>query len=275
MATAMRQLIWGAMGDLRVHPVRKWVRARVGDQTIVDSRNVILVWEPRRIVPSYAVPVADIHGELVPHRPGDVAEHPVTIEEGPPVLDPTTPFAVHSTPGTPLTIRTAAGDFPGAAFLPDDPDLHGHVILDWRAFTQWLEEEQTVLAHPHDPFDRIDCLRSSRHIEILHQGTTLADTTRPTLLFETPLPTRYYIPRDDVATHLLEPTESHTLCAYKGRASYWSARVGDGLLTDIAWSYPEPLHDAGPVRGLICFYTERLDLVVDGEPQARPRTPWS
>jgi len=272
----MRQLIWSAIGDLRVHEVRKWVRARVGDQTVVDSRDVILVWEPRRVVGSYAVPIADIHGELVPYQPGNAAaEHPVTVGEGPPVLDPSTPFAVHSTPGTPLTIRTPSGALPGAAFLPDDPDLRGHVILDWTAFTQWLEEEQSVVAHPHDPFDRIDCLRSSRHVQILHNGVTLADTSRPTLLFETPLPTRYYLPPDDVAMDLLEPTDTHTLCAYKGRASYWSARPGDIVLPDIAWSYPDPLHDAEPVRGLVCFFAERLDLIVDGEPQTRSRTPWS
>ena len=74
---------------------------------------------------------------------------------------------------------------------------------------------------------------------------------------------------------LLESTQTRTLCAYKGEASYWSARFGDTVLPDIAWSYPQPLHDAVPVGGLIAFFTERLDLVVDGEPQPRPRTPWS
>ncbi|HEY3338884.1 MAG TPA: DUF427 domain-containing protein [Propionicimonas sp.] len=275
MATQLRKLLFSAHGDLRIHPVRKWVRASAGDKTIVDSRRVLLVWEPRRVVGSYAVPVEDVAGELVAAEVAAGEEHPVSLEDGPPVLDPSTPFSVHSTGGSPLTIRTADGDLPGAAFRVDDPDLAGYVVLDWEAFTQWYEEDEPVIAHPHDPFDRIDCLRSSRHIEIRHDGVLLADTTRSTLLFETPLPTRFYIPRDDVAMDLLEPTRTHTLCAYKGQASYWSARVGDTVLTDIAWSYPDPLHDAAQVRGLIAFFTERLDLVVDGEPQARPRTPWS
>ena len=131
------------------------------------------------------------------------------------------------------------------------------------------------MGHPHDPFDRIDCLRSSRHVQIAHEGVTLADTTRPTLLFETPLPMRFYIPRADVAMHLLEPSASRTVCAYKGRASYWSARIGDALLPDVAWSYEDPLHDAAPVGNLIAFFTERLDLTLDGQTQPRPRTPWS
>lgn len=275
MATQMRQLLWSAHDGLRIHPVRKWVRASAGDRTVVDSRRALLVWEPRRIVPSYAVPVEDVAGELDEHDGAAGEEHPVSLEEGPPVLDPGTAFSVHSTEGSPLTIRTPDGDLPGAAFRADDPDLAGYVVLDWRAFTQWYEEDEPVVGHPHDPFDRIDCLRSSRHIEILHDGVVLANTTRPTLLFETPLPTRYYLPREDVAMDLLESSGTHTLCAYKGKAAYWSARAGGTVLTDIAWSYPEPLHDAAPVQGLISFFTERLDLVVDGVPQARPRTPWS
>jgi uncharacterized protein (DUF427 family) len=275
MATQMRQLLWSAHNDLRIHPVRKWIRAKAGDRTIVDSRRALLVWEPRRIVGTYAVPEEDVAGELVEAEVAAAAAHPVSLEDGPPVLDPRTPFSVHSTGGTPLTIRPPDVDLPGAAFRADDPDLAGFVLLDWHAFTQWFEEDEPVISHPHDPFSRIDCLRSSRHIEISHDGVTLADTTRATLLFETPLPTRFYIPREDVAMDLLESTASHTVCAYKGKASYWSARIGDSVLTDIAWSYPEPLHDATAVRDLIAFYTERLDLVVDGEPQPRPRTPWS
>ncbi len=275
MATRMSQLISSAMGDLRVHPIRKWVRANVGERTVVDTRRARLVWEPRRVVGSYAVPEDDVAGELLVADDAAAAEHPVSMEEGPPVLDPHTPFGAHTTPGTPLTIRSGDTALPGAAFRPDDPDLAGYVILDWDAFTQWYEEDEPVMGHPHDPFDRIDCLRSSRRIQIAHEGVVLADTTRATLLFETPLPTRYYIPREDVAMHLLERTDSQTVCAYKGRASYWSARVGEAVLPDIAWSYEDPLHDAAPVRDLVAFFTERLDLTVDGEEQARPRTPWS
>ena len=95
------------------------------------------------------------------------------------------------------------------------------------------------------------------------------------LLFETPLPVRYYLPREDVRFDLLEPSGTTSICAYKGRARYWHARVGDRLVRDLVWSYEEPLHDAGPVRGLVAFFTERTDLVLDGEPVDRPVTPWS
>lgn len=275
MAKQMNQVWRAVLGDLRVHPIRKGIRAQVGALTVVDTRSAILVWEPRRVVGSYAVPEQDLAAELVPGPSGPVNEVPVMLEEGPPVLDPSSPFAAHSTKGEPLTVRTAAGDLPGAAFRAADPDLAGYVILDWAAFDAWYEEEERVWAHPRDPFDRIDCLCSSRHITLAHAGVTLADSRRPTLLFETYLPPRYYLPREDLAFDLFQPSPTRTWCAYKGEASYWSVRVGDELVPDLAWSYENPLNDAAPVRGMVSLFTERLDLTLDGEPQIRPRTPWS
>ncbi|QZY29021.1 DUF427 domain-containing protein [Nocardioides coralli] len=275
MATRMQDLIREAMASLRIHPISKWIRASVGDTVVVDTRAAHVVWEPRRVVPTYAVPVADLAAELLDAEPAELPEHPVRIGDGPPVLTPETPFAVHSTPGRSLTLRTAAGDLPGAGFAPDDPDLDGHVLLDWDAFDQWYEEEQVVMAHPHDPFDRIDCLVSSRHVEISLAGVTLADSRRPTLLYETPLPVRYYLPREDVAMELLEPADHTSVCAYKGHARYWSALVGGEVVPNLAWSYEDPLDDAVPVQDLVCFFTERLDVRLDGVDQDRAVTPWS
>jgi uncharacterized protein (DUF427 family) len=258
-----------------VHPVEKWIRASQGDRTIVDTHRARLVWEPRRVVPSYAVPESDVEGALVPATGIGADEQPVSVGDLRRVLGPRSPFTAHTTDGTSLTIRTADGDLAAGAFRPADADLAGYVILDWQAFTQWFEEDEPVIGHPHDPFHRIDCLASSRRVVVAHEGVTLSDTRRATLLFETSLPIRFYIPLDDVAMDNLVPTATHTVCAYKGQASYWSAHLGDALLPDIAWSYPEPLQDATPVGGLIAFLTERLDLTIDGEPQPRPVTPWS
>ena len=279
MAVQMRDLVMGALPELRVHPVEKWIRATVGDALVVSSRAARLVWEPRRVVPAYAVPREDVEGELVPQDPTSETagqEQPFSLDAGgPPVLDPRTPFSAHSCPGAPLTIRTADGDLTGAKAAPVDPDLAGYVVLDWKAFTQWYEEDEPVMGHPHDPFDRIDCLRSSRRVTVSAEGRVLAESTRATWLFETPLLVRYYFPREDVAMELLEPSSLHTVCAYKGQASYWSARVGDQVLRNIAWTYEHPLHDALPVQDLVAFFTERLDLTVDDVGRPRPVTPWS
>jgi uncharacterized protein (DUF427 family) len=276
MAVHMAELVHGAIPELRIHPVRQRVRAQVDGTTVADSTRAVLVWEPRRVVASYAVPVADVIGELVAFEGAAGEERPVRLDDkAAPVLDPRTPFTVHSCPGRPSSIRTGTAFLEGAAFAPADPDLDGYVVLDWDAFSGWLEEDQPVLGHPHDPFDRIDCLRSSRHVRIEADGMVLADSRRPTMLLETPLPVRYYLPRDDVAFELLEPSDVTTVCAYKGHARYWDARVRGRLLRAVAWSYEQPLHDALPVRDHLAFFTERLDLVLDGEAVARPVTPWS
>ncbi len=101
---------------------------------------------------------------------------------------------------------------------------------------------------------------------------TLAETRRPRILFETGLPARYYIPKEDVRMDLLAPSETRTRCPYKGIASYWSARAGGQRVQDIAWSYEEPIPECPKIRGLICFYPDRVDsLLVDGEETAAPR----
>jgi uncharacterized protein (DUF427 family) len=95
------------------------------------------------------------------------------------------------------------------------------------------------------------------------------------VLDETGLPPRYYIPAADVRMELLTPTDTKTTCPFKGTASYWSAAIGDEVVPDLAWSYPDPIAEAAEIAGLLCFYNEKVDLEVDGEFQARPSTRWS
>lgn len=112
-------------------------------------------------------------------------------------------------------------------------------------------------------------------MRIERDGVLLAETSRPVLLREGKLPTRYYLPADDVRMELLEPTDSRTHCPFKGDASYWSARIGDEDVPDIAWSYPEPIEGAEKIAGLVCFYNEKVDIDVDGRRLERPNTRWS
>ncbi len=117
---------------------------------------------------------------------------------------------------------------------------------------------------------------SDARVQVVVGGVTLADSTRALLLHETGLPTRYYIPRDDVDMERLVPTDTKSTCPFKGEAVYWSARVGDTVVPDVAWSYPTPIPERADITDLICFFTERVDqLLLDGEPVARPETPWS
>jgi uncharacterized protein (DUF427 family) len=158
---------------------------------------------------------------------------------------------------------------------PDQPDLDGYLTLKWHLMEHWFEEEEEVFVHARDPFKRVDVMPSSRHVWVVVDGVTVAETKRPSLLFETNLPTRYYIPAEDVDMDYLTPTDSHTRCPYKGLASYWNVPVGDKVYKDLVWSYPEPIPECPKIEGLLCFYNEKVDLYVNGELQERPRTYWS
>jgi uncharacterized protein (DUF427 family) len=269
----------GGLGELRHEPTAKRIRAVLDGGTVVDTTRALLVWEPRRIVPSYAVPADDIAAELVPadtaatDATGTIGVHMPELSRRP-VLDPSVPFAMHSTKGRAADLRAGQQNRPGAGFYPADPGLAGYVVLDFGAFDAWYEEDEPNVAHPRDPFHRVDVLPSSRHVRVELDGHVLAESSRPTLLFETMLPARYYLPRDDIRAELT-PSATRTYCAYKGQASYWSAAAGDRVIPDLAWTYQQPLHDAAQVRGLIAFFNERLDITVDGERSERPITPWS
>jgi uncharacterized protein (DUF427 family) len=105
------------------------------------------------------------------------------------------------------------------------------------------------------------------HVEVSLAGQKLAESDRPVLLDETGLPTRFYLPREDVRTDLLRPTDTATHCPFKGDASYWSAQVGGETYEDVVWSYEAPIPEAEGITGLMCFYPERVELTVSGERQ--------
>jgi uncharacterized protein (DUF427 family) len=133
-----------------------------------------------------------------------------------------------------------------------------------------------VYVHPRDPYKRVDVLHSSRHVRVIVAGELVAETRRPSLLFETGLPTRYYIPRADVRMDLLVPTETETRCPYKGLATYYAVHIGPTVVRDIAWYYRHPIPECSKIENLVCFFNERVDaLYVDGELQPKPRTLWS
>ncbi|OFE17752.1 hypothetical protein BA895_14840 [Humibacillus sp. DSM 29435] len=156
-----------------------------------------------------------------------------------------------------------SGDVPRSATPVDDPELGDYLVLPFRKF-DWLEEDESVIGHPHDPYSRLDILHSNRHVTVTVEGVVLADSNRPVALFETGLPTRWYLPAHDVSTNLLVESETRTTCAYKGHASYLSLAAGGG--DDIAWVYRAPLREAEPIRDLICFWPERTTTLVDGDP---------
>ena len=151
-------------------------------------------------------------------------------------------------------------------------ELRGLVKLDWHSMDAWFEEDEEVFTHPRDPYTRVDILPSSRHVRVELDGVVVAESASPRLLFETGLPTRYYLPKPHVRIDLLTPTATESHCPYKGQAEYWS--FGDDH-PDVAWSYRTPLPESEKIAGLVAFYNERADIFVDDVLQERPVTKFS
>lgn len=252
----MQDLMAAARGRLRHEPVERRVRASLEGQTVADSTRAILVWEPRRICPAYAVPAEDLLAEPAPA--------PATNGNAPGVLHPGIPFSVHSAEGEAVSVAGRVG----AGYRLADDDLDGYVVLDFDAF-DWLEEDEAIAGHPRDPYHRVDVRRSLRTVRIELDGDVVAETTGARLLCETSLPMRFYVPREDVRAPL-HASPSRSYCPYKGEASWWSVEAGGRRLEDFGWSYEQPLPEVSAITGLVAFWNELVDVFVDGERRERP-----
>ena len=247
-----------ARGRVRVEDGPKRVRVMFGGEVLADTTRVKLVWE-KPSYPTYYVPAADVRTDVLV----DTGETNHSPSRGDAKLH---------------TIKVGDREAVAAAWWYEDSPidgLAGTIRFQWDAMDAWFEEDEEVYVHPRDPHSRVDVLQSSRHVRVEVDGVTVAESRQPRLLFETGLPTRYYLPKTDVRLDLLTPTEHHTQCPYKGTASYYSLEVNGTTYDNFVWWYQHPALESVKVAGSVAFYNEKVDLYVDGELQARPRTPFS
>jgi uncharacterized protein (DUF427 family) len=249
---------------MRTEVSDKWVRAYVDDVAVVDSREALLFWEEHFPVPAYAFPRLDIRTDLLVESRDTPPDEPF--------------FFLPKGPVSQWFDLTVGGrTIPHAGWVRDTPELREKLVLSWQPglLDSWLEEDEQVAGHPRDPHKRVEAIASSRHVVVELDGVPLADSTRPVLLFETDLPTRYYLPREDVDETALEPTANQSLCPYKGVADeYWSV-TGHPDAANVVWSYSAPLPAVAKVAGLMAFYNELVDITVDGVRQPRPSSVFS
>lgn len=236
------------------------IRARFAGETVVDSTHAKLLHE-HGLLPVLYFPEAEVRTDLLApsdHRTtcpwkGEARHHTLRVGDA--------------------VAENAAWSYPEP--IEGAPPLAGHVAFYWDRLDEWLEEDEPLDVHVRDPYTRTDVLESSRHVRVEIAGETVAETSRPLVLFETGLPPRWYIPPEEVRADVLVPSATHTGCAYKGRASYHSVRVGEHEERDVVWFYRDPLPGVERIRDRLCFYNERVDLHLDGELQERPVTPFS
>ncbi len=239
----------------------KRVRAIFGGEVVADSINVITLLEQGHL-PVYYFPKADVRMDLM--TAADQSSH-----------------CPHKGDARYWSLSAGGKRSENAVWAYDSPSPHvagigDHVAFVWGEMDRWLEEEEEVFVHARDPHKRIDITISGREVEVVLGGETVARTHEAMFLFETELPTRFYVPVEDVRMDLLTPSETRSQCPYKGEAVYWHATVNGQIWEDVVWSYPEPIEESGRIRDHLCFYNEVVDVVrVDGVEQPRPQTKWS
>jgi uncharacterized protein (DUF427 family) len=214
-----------------VEPVGRRIRAVLAGVTVLDTMGARYVWE-RPAYPQYYIPLQDVlPGALVGDGDGGLPQR---------------------------TLRVGEVERPGAARVHEN----GTVRFRWDAFDAWYEEDERVFVHPRSPYVRVDAQRSTRAVRIELGGVVLAESDAPVMVFETGLPARTYLDRGDVRFEHLEASDTVTACPYKGVTSgYWSARVGDAVQRDIAWTYDFPTAPLLPIAGLVAFYDERVTVI--------------
>lgn len=237
-----------------VEPVPRRIRAFLNNEVVLDTTAARYVWE-WPYYPQYYVPIADVRRDLL-------------VAEG----------AHHSSRGPVEVYGLRVKDVhrPHAARLLTDSSVHGlsdTVRFEWAALDAWFEEDERVFVHPRNPYARVDAVRSTRRLRIELDGVVLAESSSPVMVFETGLPTRYYLNRTEVNFAHLIPSDTITECPYKGTTSaYWSVRIGETVYPDLAWCYDFPTRALSPIAGLVAFYNEKVDIVLDGQPLGRPST---
>lgn len=238
-----------------VEPVPRRVRAVLAGEVVLDTTRANYVWE-WPYYPQYYIPVDDIASEFLVDE-----DQTQRLQFG---------TARHHGLRVGQRAQLSACRIYGVDAIEG---VRGTARFEWGALDTWYEEDEQVFVHPRNPYVRVDALRSHRHVRIELDGTLLAESRSPVLVFETGLPTRYYLDRTDVAFAHLTPSPSRTACPYKGVTSaYWSARTGEGSHTDIAWAYDHPVGQLQPIAGMLAFYNEKVDIIVGGDRLPRPVT---
>lgn len=237
------------------------VRVAFGGETIVDTTRAVLMYETRHYA-VYYFPMADIRTDLMT-RTDEKTFCPFKGEA-----------SYWSIAAGGRTAENAMWSYETP--FDEVPELAGYAAFYWDRMDHWYEEDEEIFVHARDPYKRIDALPSSREVRVELGGETVAKSTRAHFLYETGMPTRYYLPVEDVRMDLLTPSETRSGCPYKGQAVYWSANVGGEVREDVVWSYPEPVEESARIKELMCFYNENVDAIfVDGDEIEKPETRWS
>lgn len=121
-----------------------------------------------------------------------------------------------------------------------------------------MTDKMTKLPGPDHP---ITIEQTPKRVVVSLAGHIIADTTEALVLREATYPAVLYIPRKDVDTSLLRPTDHHTYCPYKGECSYYSIPLGGARSVNAVWTYEEPHAAVSAIKDHVAFYPDRVDAI--------------
>lgn len=226
-------------------PFPRRVRAELDGRTVLDTRQGMLLHETG-VLPQLYVPAEDVRQDLL-----EASEH--------------TTHCPYKGDATYESVRVGDRVAENAVWtyrspLPDADWLRGYRAFYWDRMDAWFDEAEQVFGHLRDPYHRVDTRPSTLQVRVTLAGRLLAASDRPVLLSETGLPNRLYLPPEDVQSDALTPTETASVCPYKGTADY----AGVDGTADVAWRYQEPLPDTTTIAGFWCFDDTVVDVQVSG-----------
>jgi uncharacterized protein (DUF427 family) len=231
-------------------PSPKRIRVEVGGMTVADSTNVLVMYESDHL-PVYYFPLRDVHEDYL---------LPSTTTTDSPYKG----VATHYSLNTGITLAEDAAwryEHP----IEGCPPIGDYIAFYWGKMGRWFEEDEEIFVHARDPFRRVDCLPSSRRVQVFLNGEQVADSRRGVFLFETGHPTRHYLPISDTRLDMLSPSRYISRCPYKGISNYYHVTVAGKRYENLVWYYPEPVHESARIKGLVCFHHELVDkILIDG-----------
>jgi len=239
-------------------PSPKRLRALVGDLVVADTTKGLLLYESDHL-PVYHFPMTDVREEFL-------------MVSATKTESPFKGIATHYSLNTGVTLVEDAG-WRYLKPVAGCPPIADYMAFYWNKINRWYEENEEIFVHARDPFRRIDCLPSSRQVQVIVDGEMVANSRRATFLFETGLPTRYYLPIADTRLDMLSPSRYISRCPYKGISNYYHLTVNGRRHDNMVWYYPDPVHESQRIKGLVSFYNEFVDqILVDGIEQPKPVT---
>ncbi|KAF8554600.1 DUF427-domain-containing protein [Imleria badia] len=233
---------------------KKRVRVLFGGEMVVDTYKPKLVWE-NPFYPVYFFSLSDFKSESNSVKDGLLRDSD-QVGEGTITYDLYVKDRV---------AKEAVTEFTGEGKYKE---LAGLYKLEFASADAWFEEDERIYVHPKDPYKRIDVLQTSRRVRIEVNGVEVANTKRACFLLETGLRRRTYIPIMDTQVEYFTPSDTTSVCPYKGWANYFDVKLPNGKVhKDIVWYYRTPSAECIKITGMVAFYDEKVTVWVDDEKQ--------